>query len=398
MRILHTVEFYHPSVGGMQEAVQQISERLVRLGHDVTVATSTLPQREERVLNGVKIVEFAVSGNLARGLHGATKQYEEFLLGSSFDIIANFAAQQWATDVALPLLSRIAAGKVLVPTGFSGLYLPEFQQYFRQMESWLRQYDAVVFLSNDYRDARFASDLGVTTGKVIPNGASEEEFLAESGPRLRTLLGIPHDHLLVLHVGSHTGLKGHAEAIEIFRKARIRKATFLLVGNETSTRCAKECSLKARRFNLNPVRWRDEKRLIVTALERSHTVAAYKEANLFLFPSNVECSPIVLFECMASRTPFLSTDVGNSAEILKWSGSGLILPTRKDSKGFARADIAGSVRLFEEIAHDEPARIRLQESGFRAWQEKFTWNKIAADYEALYKTIDRRDLERTIRG
>jgi len=39
MKILHTVESYTPSINGMQQVVKQLSERLVLLGHDVTVAT-----------------------------------------------------------------------------------------------------------------------------------------------------------------------------------------------------------------------------------------------------------------------------------------------------------------------------------------------------------------------
>ena len=72
MKILHTVEFYHPSVGGMQEVVRQISERLVALGHQVTVATTALPERTEKEINGVKIVEFKISGNAVRGMSGET--------------------------------------------------------------------------------------------------------------------------------------------------------------------------------------------------------------------------------------------------------------------------------------------------------------------------------------
>ena len=55
MRILHTVEFYPPSIGGMQEVVRQLSERLVLLGHDVTVATTRIPERTASSQNGVKI-------------------------------------------------------------------------------------------------------------------------------------------------------------------------------------------------------------------------------------------------------------------------------------------------------------------------------------------------------
>ena len=131
MRILHTVEFYPPSIGGMQEVVRQLSERLVLRGHDVTVATTRIPERTASSQNGVKIREFEISGNLVNGLKGEVKRYEDFLLSSDFEIITNFAAQQWATDIMLPLLDRINAKKVFVPTGFSRLYCPGIRRLFR---------------------------------------------------------------------------------------------------------------------------------------------------------------------------------------------------------------------------------------------------------------------------
>ncbi len=42
MNILHTSEFYSPGVGGEQEVVKQLSERLAARGHEVTVATTRL--------------------------------------------------------------------------------------------------------------------------------------------------------------------------------------------------------------------------------------------------------------------------------------------------------------------------------------------------------------------
>lgn len=63
MKILHTVEFYYPSVGGMQEVVKRLSELLVQYGHDVTVATTRLAARRDKTINGVKIKEFEISGN-----------------------------------------------------------------------------------------------------------------------------------------------------------------------------------------------------------------------------------------------------------------------------------------------------------------------------------------------
>lgn len=390
MKILHTVEFYHPSVGGMQEVVKQLSERLVKLGHEVTVATTKIPARKEKVLNGVKIAEFEISGNLVRRLNGEVEKYEKFLIDSDFDVVVNFAAQQWATDVALSMLEKIKAKKVFVPTGFSGLYLPEYAEYFEKMKNWLKQYDMNVFLSDDYRDVNFANENGVEKRILIPNGAGEDEFLASGEVDIRKKLGISKDDLLILHVGSHTGVKGHAETIEIFKRAKIRNTTLLIVGNRCGVGgCYLSCNAKKRFFGKMPWRFFDKKKILVAELNRSDTVAAYQAADLFLFPSNIECSPIVLFECMASKTPFLSSDVGNAKEIASWSKSGIILSTNHDQAGYglSKVDLAKSALELTRLAEDKQKRIQMAENGFAAWQEKYSWEKIALEYEKLYKNL-----------
>lgn len=253
MKILHTVEFYNPSVGGMQEVVRQLSERLVRLGHEVTVATTKLPDRRSAMINGVRIAEFAVSGNMAGGIKGDADSYRQFLLNSDFDIVTNFAAQQWATDLILPLLGKIKAKKVFVPTGFSGLYSPRFAGYFEQMPNWLDAYDANVFLSEDYRDINFARKHAIRNLYLIPNGAAYDEFGPQSDLNVRGRLGIPDNHFLILHVGSHTGAKGHTEAIRIFSRANIENVTLAIVGNVLGFGgCQRRCRWEKLKANYHP--------------------------------------------------------------------------------------------------------------------------------------------------
>ena len=384
MKILHTVEFYHPSIGGMQEVVKQLSERLVRLGHEVTVATTRLPERAERVINGVRIEEFAINGNLAWGMTGELDRYREFVVNGGFEVVTNFAAQQWATDALITMLDGIIAKKVFVPTGFSGLYDQRFKDYFVSMKSWMKQYDMNVFLSDDYRDINFARQFAVEKMMVIPNGASEDEFLPEPEIDIRAQLGIPRDQLLILHVGSHTGIKGHTEAIRIFARAQIRNATLLMVANDFGGGCARACKIRKALFNVWPKRKSDGKRLLITSLPRQETVAAYQAADLFLFPSNIECSPLVLFECMASRTPFLTTKVGNAAEIAAWSGGGIVLPTSIDAKGYSRAELPGSASMLEGVCGNRAQRELMGVEGHKAWLERFTWGRLAGSYEQLY--------------
>lgn len=393
MKILHTVELYYPSVGGMQEVAKQLSERLAKMGHEITVATRYHPERKDIHLNGVKVEQFRISGNAVSGYEGGNKEikrYKRFLMSYDFDIITNFAAQQWATDLALPILKEIRAKKVFVPTGFSGLHFQAYKKYFEKMRIWMKQYDMNVFLSNYYRDINFARKNGVKKRMLISNGASKEEFLSKNDIDIRKKLEIPANHFLILLVGSHTGAKGHKEAINIFKKARIRDATFLIIsrrGSILGEKCRRYCCFQEKLFRVSPKRLSDKKKLIITSLPRSETISAYKQADLFLFPSNIECSPIVLFECMASKTPFLVTDVGNSTEIIKWSKSGFILPTVKNKIGYSKANIDGSARILESICYSPNKRKKMAEIGFKIWKERFTWGAIAKQYEKMYQKL-----------
>jgi glycosyltransferase involved in cell wall biosynthesis len=369
----------------MQEVVRQLSERLVALGHTVTVATTALKERRENVHNGVHIRGFDVKGNLVRGIEGDRAAYEAFLLDGPFDVVVNFAAQQWTTDLALPLLDRIKARKVFVPTGFSGLPWPEYRDYFERMKVWMKGYDMNVFLSDHYRDIDFARANGITKTVLIPNGAGEDEFLAPGPVDIRQQLGIGPDQFLILHVGFFTGQKGQREAWEMFRRAGLRNAVLLLVGQYSGSFrhwVRKQQSWWSR--GLDALRGR---RLVVAGLNRAETVAAFQAADLFLFPSNIECSPIVLFEAMAGKTPFLVTDVGNSAEIIGWTGAGELLPTTHDEAGYSHADIdRGAVQLRELVA-DRGKRERMALAGYQAWREKYSWEKIVKQYEVLYLNL-----------
>lgn len=416
MKILHTVESYLPAVNGMSEVVRQLSERLAARGHEVVVATSHLPGRQGTEIAGVKIAAFAITGNMVNGLTGEVSAYRDFLRTSRFDVVTNFAAQQWATDIMFDVMDEVAGKKVFVPTGFSGLTDSTYRDYFARMPAWMSRFDMTVLAGEEYRDAIFAGLNGITPRVIIPNGAAADEFLAENAIDLRKSLGISHDQYLVLHVGSHTFLKGHTETMEIFARADIKNAALLLTGNGKAG-CYPNCLQKSKALNGSRAFVRAGKRIVQADLSRQETVAAFKTADLFLFPSAIECSPVVLFESMASHTPFLVTDVGNAREIVAWSNGGLILPTIEnhdlnDNRGFlqrvlatlatrmgipqkegsplngyVKADCRRSASLLADLLSDPIWRENLARAGFSAWRARFTWETLAVQYEELYASL-----------
>jgi glycosyltransferase involved in cell wall biosynthesis len=386
MNILHTVESYYPFVGGMQEVVKRLSELLAQMGHRVVVATSHHPERTDSVINGVEVKSFRISGNTVTGIHGKdVTEYVEFVKTGNFDIVANFAAQQWATDLLLPELENIKAKKVFIPTGFSNLFLSKYQNYYLTMPHYLRKYDLNIFLSEAYRDSLFAKKMGITNYAIIPNGADFEEFEKKTDPgEIRKKLKIPQDSFLVLLVGSHTGKKGHKEAISIFKKANINNSILLIAGNKVSEICSLTCGFKSKFYNT----LHSNKKILNLDLNRQDIVSLLKSSDLFIFPSNIECSPIVLFEAMAAKLPFLVTDVGNSKEISNWSlGSGMVLPTEIDEDGFSHAKINESAELLKKVHANRNELKQKGLKGYDEWHKKFTWTHIAKQYEKTYANL-----------
>lgn len=419
MRLLLCSEFYAPSVGGVQEVMRQLAERLVQSGHDVTIVTSSLPERHFSSLNGVTIAEFAVSGNLVRGLRGEVERYRQFVIDFSADAILINASQQWTFDALWPALPYIKARKVFIPCGFSRLHYPKYAKYYRQMPDVLRQFDHLIFCAEQYRDTQFARDHGLTHWSIIPNAASEDEFgVPSSQPDIRRELGIADDSFVFLTVGSLTGLKGQAEVAEAFARLDTggRSATLVLNGNmptqesvprstSASGACAQQAwaaplarlkglhqtakrQLSRKHPRVDPAnKWIalangiPGKRVLRTNLPRPQLIQLFQAADLFVFASKIEYSPLVLFETAAAGTPFLSVPVGNSEEIARWTGGGVICPAPIDKKGNTQADPSVLAQAMSSLMSDGETLARLGRTGRENWQRKLTWAAVARQYE-----------------
>ena len=380
MKILHAIEFYSPSVGGAQEVVRQISQRLAARGHDVTVATTRLTERTSKTIGEVTVKEFAVAGNSVRGIRGEPYRYQDFLLGGDFDVVMSYAAQQWTTDLLLPLVDRLPYASVLAPCGFSGLHQRAYAGYFRSLPERLSHFDALVLHSDAYQDARFVREAGLNYD-VIPNGAGADEF-AQARPGFRAKYGITDDTPLLLTVGGHTGLKGHALLINAFKRARLKKAVLVVIGNTPTGRgCHSTCKARSTWTNL---RSRD-KRVLLLDPPREEVLAAYQAADLFVLSSKIECSPLVLFEALAAHTPFLTVDVGNAIEIASWSGGGVVIPSRRDRRGYTTVKAAVLAEEIEALLADRTRLAQLGSAGYEAWRKRFTWERIVQQYEQVYE-------------
>lgn len=381
MRILHAVELYRPSVGGAQEVVRQISERLVAMGHEVTVATTSLPERTQVEIEGVRIVEFAVSGNAVTGLAGDVEGYRRFVLDGAFDVMMVYAAQQWTLDALLDVIDRVPYPVIVAPCGFSALTDPAWSAYFERLPERLAHAAALITHSESYQDARFLREHRLET-TLVPNGADEREFSAlPDRARSREQLGVPDDVPLLLTVGGHSGEKGHAEALRSLRALQ-GPARLLVVGNAPLGRgCLPTCRVRALRTTVGSF---GRRRATLRDLTRERTIAAFSAADAFVFASNIECSPIVLFESAASGTPFVAADVGNAVEIADWTGGGVIARTARGDRGRSHVDEDDLAARLQALLADTERREAMGAAARAAWEKSYTWAAVAQRYADVY--------------
>lgn len=368
MKILFTVEYYYPHLGGAESVVQNIAEAMAKKGHFVTVATSKLSTRNFQTHNGVKIKEFDIRGNQVKGMKGQKSLYENYLIRSDCDIIVNYAAQTWCTDITLKILKDIKAKKVIIPCGYSGLSIKSkripYYFYFKKLHRYLRQYQLIIYHTKAGNDHQYGEKYRIGHSTIIPNGVLISEFQNEFMD-FKKKYGI-HSKYLLVSIGNHFKIKNHKYMIRAIRNLDMDDFTFIIIGKEIDNgqccydKCKKlesKCGGKLRLFN---------------NLSRNETVAALKQADLFLFSSKFEYFPIVLLEAMVTKTPFISTAVGNAREL---SGGRVVNSPKQMTDQIKR------------LLNDKKTLKKIGDLGYEQSMQNFSWEFIANQYEAIFEKL-----------
>ena len=161
---------------------------------------------------------------------------------------------------------------------------------------------ATHFFACSYNAAKWLFPHKVKECKVLYNGIMLDEYLfkKESRQKVRTLLGIPEDTFVMIHVGRFAKEKNHEYLVKIlenYKKVAQSEWKAILVGSGPLEESVKT---QVRESNLMDH--------VLFLGSRKDVNELYSAADMFIFPSLHEGLGIVVIEAQASGLPCIVSD------------------------------------------------------------------------------------------
>lgn len=325
MKVLIVSFTFPPNKDGVSEAAAAMALGFVERGWSTTVLTEkTQPARAINRWNGVEIVQYLNTDSPHPGIRidGNVSSYTDYLVSKNWDVVMIHAYTR-PLRLAIPVLERIPAKKILVSHGYAALLwvrVPTFPYglsfWWRavraslKMPLWLRYFDRVVYLSEqaDFRgfyDHLIAKVIGYQGRRVIPNGVD----LCERGNNpagFKLNHGIAADAFAFLCVANYSPRKDQGYAARAFRKAAIPGAVLVFIGsefNEHSLRFQEEDEPHHSDKSPGRIIWLQQQ-------SREETLNAIAACDAFLLSAYHEAQPIALLEAMREGKPWIARDAG----------------------------------------------------------------------------------------
>ncbi len=202
--------------------------------------------------------------------------------------------------------------------------------------------------------------------RFIHNGV--EPLEAARGPSLRAELGLPETVRLVLMLAVYEARKGHTFLFEAMREvvANDDQAYLLVCGDGSEAEMARVRQLLAGSPCRDRIILQDHRRDVGNLLAQADVLAIPSQAQ--------ESFGYTAVEAMSCGLPVVATDVGGLPEVVEHGRTGLIV---------ARDDAAGFGRALSGLLSDSARRQALGEAGRVCARERFSVERMAAQYRSL---------------
>ena len=397
MKILMLTWEYPPRiVGGIARVVHDLSKRLIKDGHEVTVITyrdGNVPEYEnDKGVEVYRVDNYMIHPNnlidwiMQLNFNMIAKATEVINKEGGFDVIhahdwlVTYAAKSLKQSFNLPMVATIHATEAGRNSGIHD----DTQRYINDTE-WLLTYEATeVIVNSNYMKGHVQGLFGLPFDKisVIPNGINLNNFTGiDRDYDFRRRFAMDNEKI-ILYVGRLVYEKGVQHLISAMPKIleNYHDSKLVIAGKGGMI---DELKSQVDSMGLS------NKVYFTGYLNQKEVQKMYKCADVAVFPSTYEPFGIVALEAMLAGIPTVVSDIGGLNEIVEHGVNGMKSYTGNPNS------IADSVL---SLLFDPQLAMNVTKNAKNKVKDEFNWQKIAQDTHYIYelaisKTMAQRQAE-----
>ena len=384
MKILMLTWEYPPRVvGGISRVVHDLSKRLIKDGHEVTVVTyrdGDVPEFEDD--KGVKVYRvdnyminpnnfidwiMQLNFNMIAKVNQLIAENGEFDVIHAHDWLVAYAAKTIKNSYNIPLVATIHATEAGRNSGIHD----DTQRYINDTE-WMLTYEATeVIVNSNYMKNELQRLFGLPFEKinVVPNGVNLTTFNnIERDYEFRRKFAMDNEKI-ILFMGRLVYEKGVQHLISAMPKILngYHDAKLVIAGKGGMLD-----ELKKQVYSMGI-----SDKVCFAGYQSGKDVAKmYKAADISVFPSTYEPFGIVALEAMLAERPIVVSDIGGLNEIVQHRENGM-----KSYAGNPNS-IADSIL---ELLYDHQLYDNVVRKAKNKVRNEYNWNKIAQDTHFTYQ-------------
>jgi glycosyltransferase involved in cell wall biosynthesis len=368
-KIIQVLSFYPPHLGGMEQRVSDLSERLAKDGHEVHVVTSDQGTYAHMEVKGKLKISYLKSRFFANTVF-IPSLFGLLMKQPKDAVIHTHIAQVLTPEVAFivakmrkqPLVVHIR-GDAGPSTAKGKILLPIYKKYF--LKNILLRADRVIVLTEDYA-SMINQRYGVAKEKisVIPNASN---FTIEKLGK-RQISGKPK-LLLVGRLSVQKNIELAIRVVALLKQDGVFVNLVLVGDGELHNKLV----LLAKTLNI------EDQVIFRGRLEHKELKAAYLESDIVIQPSFDEGFSSVLLEAMSSGRAVIAGDILGTRSIIKDGYNGLLIDPHAAET---------LVEAIKRLINDPVLHETLVQNGMKEIR-KYNWDKIVKSTEKVYSEVSK---------
>ena len=400
MKICHVVPIYSPgTLFGSSRYVQDISNRLARKGHLLTVLTANAitgrgwvdplfgkySSEKEEMINGVRVKRLKTRWQITSTMFLLKRIGGWFLPDSIGNIVSFLSAGPYLSNLKKEFQNERYGAIHVTPSPYALVYLvwrackalrvpfvcSPFIHYedprFKNPLLWKVLEDATFVIACTHYEKERMIRMGIDPSKIhlIPMGIDSNEWENADGERFRRKYGLKGKKL-ILFAGPKGYDKGALHLLDAVQRLRQKMEDLVLVSIGLPTKM-----------------WQKKKRMLDESnlldlgyLNEEEKRDAFAACDIFVLPSRYDSFGIVYLEAWRCGKPVIGAKVGAIPEVIEEDRDGLLVE-------FGDVEQLTSKMLYL-LNHPDLCR-KMGETGRNKVIERFNWQKNIGKIEEVFK-------------